>query len=225
MKSIVRIICWERSHVNELSMNKAQEKKLEADIPKLKKVCPDCKPNNCHIVIVNGTTIFNPAKAYKCEHGHLSLISPLSTTLHVSFGPHNESFFNIEAHIDDLPDLLDSKDISCHHVVDGKQCDSKLDAIDDFKLSYPSATAIRTKTRIGDLWDRHGIEPVRTGSYDGDNNFKESRTQKANKARLTRLRQERNIPVNRTPGQIVDKATQNDYGHRDKSSVNPERLE
>lgn len=223
-KSLVKIMCWKRSHVTELAMNKAQEQKLEADIPKMKKVCPDCKPENCAITIVSGTTVFNPSKAYRCEKGHLSLISPLGDQLNVCFGPGGDEFVNVHGSIADLPNLLDNGDIACNHVVDGNPCDCKLTAVDDFTLSYPSAPAIKTRMRIGDLWDRHGIEPVRTGSYDGNGGYNESRSQKANKDRLARMNRQRNTSKDRQPGKAINKATKKDYGRRDKSSVNPDRL-
>lgn len=225
MKSVVRIMCWQRSHVTELAMNKAQEQKLESDIPKMKKVCPDCKPENCAITIVNGTTVFNPSKAYRCEKGHLSLIAALDNQLNVCFGPGGGEFMNVQGSLADLPNLIDNEDIACNHVVDGKPCDCKLTAIDDFALSYPSAPSIKTRMRIGDLWDRHGIESVRTGNYDGQGGYNESRSQKANKDRLARMGRQRNTSKDRQPGKAINKATKKDYGRRDKSSVNPDRLE
>lgn len=223
-KSLVRIICWKRSHVTELAMNKAQEQKLESDIPKMKKVCPDCKPENCSITIVNGATVFNPSKAYRCERGHLSLIAPLGDQLNICFGPDREECVNISGSLSDLPNLIDTGDIACNHVVDGKPCDCKLTPIDNFQLSYPSAPAIKTRMRIGDLWDRHGIEPVRSGNYDGQGGYNESRSQKAHKERLARMARRRNISKDRQPGKVINKATKTDYGRRDKSSVNPDRL-
>lgn len=223
-KSIVRIMCWKRSHVTELVMSKAQEQKLESDIPKMKKVCPDCKPENCEITIVNGATVFNPSKAYRCEHGHLTLISPLSDQLNVRFGSNSDEFVNICGSLTDLSNLVDSMDIVCNHVVDGKLCDSKLAPVDGYTLTLPSLASVKTRVRVGDLWDRHGIEPVRGGSYDGKGGYNESSSQKANKNRLERMTRQRNLSNDRHPGKSINRATKNDYGHRDKSSVNPDRL-
>lgn len=225
MKSIVRVMCWKQSHVTDLAMNRAQENKLSSDIPKMKKVCPNCKPANEAITIVLGASVFNPAKAYKCEQGHLSLLSPLGSTINVCFGPGNDEYVNIEGSLADLENLIDEKDIACNHVVDGKLCDCKLTAVDDFQLDYPRVNAIKTKQRIGDIWDKHGIQPVRSGSYDGNGGYNESETQRSNAKRLDRIRKNRNTPVDRHPGKAIKKATKHDYGYRDKSSVNPDRLE
>lgn len=224
-KSIVRIMCWKHSHVNNLAMNKAQEQKLESDIPRMKKVCPDCKPDNNAITIVNGSTVFSPAKAYRCQHGHLTLISTLDHQLNVCFGPGNEQFVNVVGSLSDLPNLIDNCDIACHHVVDGVLCDSKITPIDDYVLTHPSSPAVKTKMRIGDLWDRHGVEPVRSGSYGGNGEYNESRSQQANKSRLERMQRQRNVSKDRQPGKAIKKATKKDYGYRDKSSVNPDKLE
>lgn len=222
-KSLVRIMCWERSHITELAMNKAQEKKLDADIPKLKKVCPDCKPENRSIVIVNGTTVFNPSKAYRCQRGHLSLIAPLGDGLHIRYGPTSDEFVNVMGTLDELSNLIDNEDVACNHVMDDGPCDNKLTPLDDFKLSYPSSPAVKTRMCIGDLWDRHGIEPVRTGQYNGTGDYQESRSQIANKKRLASMQRDRNLPKDRHPGKPINKATKRDYGRRDKSSVNPDR--
>lgn len=225
MKSVVRIMCWVRSHVTELVMTKSQEQKLANDIPQMKKVCPDCKPENCMITIINGTTVFSPSKAYRCIHGHLSLVSLFDNSINVCFGPGSDEFVNVHGSLSDLPNLIDSGDISCNHVVDGNICDCKLTAIDNFVLNYTATPSIKTKVRVGDLWDRHGIEPVRTGNYNAQGEYNESRSQKANRERLSRMQRQRNTAKDRQPGTTINKATKKDYGHRDKSSVNPDRLE
>jgi len=221
-KSIVRIMCWKHSHVNELALNATQEKKLEVDIPKLKKVCPDCKPENCAITITNGTTVYSPAKAYRCENGHLNLVSTLDDRLNICFGPGDYEFVNVKGTLIDLPNLIDDGTIACNHVVDGVSCNCKLTPIDDFMLSYPSVPAIKTKMRIGDMWDRHGVEPVRSGTYTSAGDYNESRSQKANKNRLERMNRERNVSKDRQPGKAINKATKKDYGHRNKSSLDIE---
>lgn len=223
-KSLVRIVCWKRSHVNELQMASNQEKKLSTDVVKLKKVCPTCKPENCEITIIEGSTLFNPPKMYRCEHGHLSLVSLLGSMINVCYGSGNDQYTNVEGTLQELPKLIDDGDIACNHLVDGKVCDCKLTAVDNFALEYPRVNAIKTKQRIGDLWDKHGIEPVRPGHYNKSGEFEQTRSEKANRNRLSKLQKERNISKDRSPGKRINKATKTDYGYRDKSSVNPDRI-
>lgn len=222
-KSLVRIVCWECCHVTDLMMTALQAKKLEADIPKMKKVCPTCKPANKPITVTEGSTVLQQPKVYRCEHGHASLLAPLGDMIHIKFG--QEDYVNVDVPLEELSNAIDAKDISCNHIVDGKQCDSKLTPIDDFKLERPSVNNIKTRLLVGDLWDRHGIEPVRPGHYNGQGDYKDSRSQQANKRRLEEMRRTRNTPTTRQPGQRIKNPTKTDYGHRDKSSLRPDRLE
>lgn len=227
-KHRVIVCCWLRGHETELAMNRKQEEALGVKISKLKAVCPTCRDagvGNTPIFIKEGVTLFNPSKVFKCEHGHTSHIGPVSATmLHVCYGPDGMSFVNVEGRIDDLPELLDTKQIVCHHVgASGQVCGCSLSAVDDFKLSYVVAANIKTRTRLGDLWDRAGVEPVRPASYDGNGGVKESRTEKANRERLRNMRN-RNVPVDRSPGRRIDKPTDRVYERRSKGEVNPDRL-
>lgn len=226
-KAVVTICCWRKGHMNELFLDRRQEEALVRKIPKLKAICPSCRQEgNFSIFIHQGQTVFLSPKIYQCRHGHVTSISALSSgMLHVRFGNNAEDFVNIEGTIEELEEILNTKDISCHHLKEnGRVCDCKLKPIDDYQLTYPSPTSIRTKTRVGDLWDRAGIEPVRTGSYDNDGNYRESKTEKAHKARLQKMRRKRNIQQGRHPGRRVDRATEKEYGRRSKQEIRPERL-
>ena len=218
-KLAVRVICWAQSHVTDLAMTALQAKKLDAAIHKLKRVCPHCKPANEAIVIASGPTILQPAKAYRCERGHLTTIAPLGEMLHVKFGPDPEQFVNVKTPLEELTNRVDSKDIACNHVADGKLCDCQLAPLDDFKLERPSIHNIKTRMLVGDLWDRHGIEPVRSGQYDKNGDYKESRSQKANVDRLNQMNRSRNTPATRQPGRAIKRPTKTDYGRRDKPTT------
>lgn len=223
----VTLYCWLQGHKTEMTMTLRQEETLVAKIKKLKAVCPECRNTqlgNQSIFIQDGRTIITPAKLYQCPHGHITAITAFTNgMLNVRFGMGNEDFVNVEGTIEELPEVIDSKDISCHHIHDGSTCDQALIPIDDLVLTYPNLTNIKTKTRVGDLWDRAGIEPVRTGTYDDKGNYQETKTQVANRERLKQIR-DRNISSDRMPGQRIDKSTDKRYRPRSKSVVNPERL-
>jgi hypothetical protein len=227
-KHKVLICCWNAGHVNELDMTSKQENDLSSKIRKLKAVCPTCRNDglgNQAIFIQSGETLFNPSKVYKCRHGHITTISPFTNgNLHVKFGHGDEDFFNVEGSIEELQELIDKKQISCHHSREnGQNCGCKIKAVDDYSLEYPVTAGIKTTTRLGDLWDKAGVEPVRPGSYDKDGNYKNSKTDEANRERLRRMRK-RNMPKDKHPGTPITKATKRDYGRRSKSDVKPERL-
>jgi hypothetical protein len=223
-KHRVQIICWKCSHVTELSLNKAQEEKLQKNTPLLKKVCPVCKPDNQEIIVTKGNTIIYPMKPYKCSDNHLTLIGNLDTMLHVKFGSKHDQFVNVEGNIHELDLLIDNGDIVCHNDSNGL-CGKHLEALDDVQLERATPPNIKTKTRVGDIWSKKGIEPVRPGTYK-NGEYQDSRTQNLNKERLKNLKQERLIDKKRLAGRnVIDKATQTDYGYRDKSSINPDKLD
>jgi len=219
----VVVCCWDYGHETELAMTRKQEDKLVRQIPTLKAVCPVCRKEghgNRAVFIKEGETLFGDSKAFKCRHGHITTVSAFANgMLHTRFGPGDEDFVNIEGRIEELEELIDKKEISCHHVRDnGRPCDCKLKAVDSSTISYPCAAGIKTKTRLGDLWDKAGAEPVRSGTYDGQGGYSESRTQEANKERLKRMRK-RNVPKDKLPGKRIDRPTKTTYDGRSKGSI------
>jgi hypothetical protein len=219
----IEIACWKHGHVSELFQTIRQEQKLARQIPKLKAVCPKCKELegvNEAITILNGKTLFTPVKPYVCRHGHLSLVSPLGKMSHVQYGL--DAFVNVEGDIEELAELIDSKDISCYHDNDkGRRCGCKLKAINDTQLHRPIAPGIKTRTRMGDLMDRAGLEPVRPNKVNTETGeIEESKTEKANIERLKRIRKNRrNMQKDRHPGTRIDKPTDTDYGRKSKDQV------
>ncbi len=227
-KYAVVVCCWLHGHKTDLAMTKLQEERLGRQIGKLQAVCPVCRANeegNQSIFILDGKTLFNPGKTYQCRHGHVSRIGAFTSGMcNVSFGHNREDFVNMEGTIEELKELIDKKTISCHHVREnGRPCGCKLKETDDFVLQYPDSVSIKTTTRVGDLWDKHGLEPVRSGGYDGSGHYRGTKSEKANLARLKRVR-ERNTPADRHPGKRIDKSTTKIQRRRSKSDVNPDKL-
>lgn len=222
-KHIVTICCWRCTHQIELQMTKRQEEKLSRDLMVMKAVCPTCRNDdagNHPIFIKDGTTLVNPSKVYSCSNGHATTIGLLGDSmLHVCFGANTEDFVNVEASIEELSELVDSNEISCHHIQeDGTPCDCSLRPIDDYVPSLTKTAGFKTRTRIGDVWDKQGIEPVRNGSYDSQGHYNQTKTETANRERLRRMR-DRNIPIDKHPGKRIDKPTSNIYNRRDKGSI------
>lgn len=212
-KHLVTICCWDKGHQTDLGMNKAQEETLFRKIQNMKAVCPTCRDSgNGNRAIFTKHSSF---KIYQCSNGHVTTITPFNKNmLHVKFGNESEEFTNVYAELEELDVLIDNLDISCHH------CNGKLNAIDDSQLSHPNVPGIKTKTRVGDIWDKRGIEPVRNGSYDSDGNYSATNTEKANRARLKQIRQQRNIQESRLEGRsIVDRPTDRTYERRSKNDI------
>ena len=219
----VTVCCWNCSHQEVMGMTLRQEQSLEKKVDTLKAVCPKCRDDgkgNMPIFIKYGDTVMSPNKVYKCRHGHSTAIGAFANGyLNVTFGPNHENFFNIEGTPEDLEELIDTKEISCHHVRENnKMCDCKLKEVDDYSISIPIAGNIKTKTRIGDIWDKQGVEPVRNGSYDKNGNYNATKSEAANRERLKTMRK-RNMSEDKHPGKRITKSTKANYGRKSKNEI------
>lgn len=197
MKNKVTIICKECCHVMDVSISHKQEIVIEKSIKRNAKVCPLCGGS---IVIIYGETVFNPSKPYKCKKGHLALVALLG-----------EKFVNISYH-DDTFCNMEEFDNKCN-------CGEELVEIDDFVPICGSAPAVKTKTRVGEIWDKKGIEPVRSGTYTKNGDYIHSRSQELNQERMRKMRKQRNIQEEMLPGRAIKNPTKRDYGYRSKESL------
>ena len=197
MKQLVRVCCWTHGHVNDLFLNKKQEEKMSAKIPLLKAVCPTCRNDlgeNNEIFIKSGQTIFdNGRKIFQCSDGHINIVSAFYGDM-INIRVSHDKFENISLKIEDV------KDLHCRH--DG--CQHKISPIDDSILALPSVLKFRTKTRVGDVWDKHQLRPVRSPSITNSGDLDDDGTTKANKARLKSIRKKRHIPIDKLPGKLID---------------------
>lgn len=227
MKYPVRIICWEHSHANEILFTKKQAEQLPQKIEMGQAVCPDCRNEghgnkSLHIIDSPTRICGGTIKPYCCSHGHLTAISAFANdSFHVQYGPGPEDFENVPGKLEELQNFIDSGRISCQHTIDGSPCGGQLKPIDETDLTTPQGFNFRTKTRIGDLWDKAGLEPVRSASYDQDGNVSESRTDVANKERLKRMQaRNRNIAKERLPAhKVINHITDKRYRRRDRNSI------
>jgi len=222
-KHKVVVCCWKHYHKTDMEMTLRQEQALPKKIDNLKAVCPVCRDEhgeNNHIFILEGETVSRLSKIYRCRHGHVNSIGAFTNgMLHVTFGNDRSQSENTEGTIEELEEMIDKKVISCHHVSEkGRACGCKLKAVDKFSLNYPSALAIKTKTRVGDIWDKAGATTVRSGSYDKDGHYNSGTGEKANLARISAM-QKRNAKKNKkkSPGTKITKATNKKYAKRSKS--------
>lgn len=212
-KHEVVVCCWLNGHITKENMTKPQEDKLCKNIILGKVVCPACRGN---LFIIQGYTVFNTSrKLLSCIDKHITIVSAFSNNmLCFKFGSSDESFINTNGSPVELNILLDTGEILCYHDVEGKMCNKHLSPIDDILLELPRSPGFRTKTRVGDLWDKAGIEPVRTGNYDSDGNYHDSKSNAASKERLRSIRKTRNVPLEKSPGTPMTKPTDTIYNHR-----------
>lgn len=206
----VTVCCWNCCSTFDFGMSKKQEESLFQKIKKGKAVCPSCRDSgkgNMPVFIKEGKSLFDAPKVYKCNRNHAVCVSVLSSGyIQLTYGPNSDNFVNIEGTLSELSEMIQSLEITCPH--DGE----KLEPIDDCTISYPSVHNIKTKTRVGDLWDKNGISPVRPGHYTEDG-YEHTRSELANRERLKKIR-ERNIAAGQTPGKRIDKPTDRVYNRR-----------
>lgn len=216
-KVIVTVRCWDHGHETKDLLTSKQAEKLRANVVSGAVVCPVCKGS---LAVIDCPGLFDDHKMIQCSSGHLTLASAFANgMLHLQFGNGNESFVNVEGVPEEFDKLIDSKEIVCYHTVGEGSCDAPLKAMDDKPLQAPRAAGVKTKTRVGDIWDKHRVEPVRSGNYDGDGNYNESKTDAANRRRLQRMRRQRNIAEERHPGKRLNKPTDQVHERRSKGDL------
>jgi hypothetical protein len=224
---LVKIICWNHSHMNEIQLTRKQAIALPNKVECGKAVCPDCRNdglgNQPFEIIESPALLYNNSiKPYKCRHGHMTTISAFAHDMfHVRFGANRQAFENVSGKLEELEEMIDNKEIVCNHTLEsGKQCSCKLVALDNVSLDKPYTMQFKTKTRVGDIWDKAGLEPGRPAVYDRDGNVAESKTDKANRARLNAMRsRNRNVSEDRLPGKVIHQSSDTRYRRRDKNSI------
>lgn len=211
--------CWDHGHLVEVDVPKAKVSKFIEQCNDLKKVCPQCKPDNKRLrVVSNNDDSFCESKPYQCSHGHLTLVATFGRSaqmLEITWGADPAQRQNIQAGLEDLPDLVDKGEIVCNHVAqDGAACGQKLVACDGTALSYPQFSGFKTKVRVEDVWRKYKVAEPKMGSYDEASSdprnpvlpkYNKTEFEERNKERLKRMKRDRNIPIDRLPGKPLDK--------------------
>lgn len=167
-----------------------------------KRVCPSCKPDNVMLLPFQPKECsFSNEKKYACKHGHVTSFNPFTSGMvNMSWG---EEFENIPGVPQDVQEWVDRGTLKCRYAtVDAagrsRKCRCKLKAIDDTVIGCGSSIGVKTKVRVGDLWEKNNCaEPIeshhetfRTEGQD-DARYVETEFSKRNKRRLTAIRKTR----------------------------------
>ena len=226
----IELYCWDKSHQTLVEIPKGQKDKFLRMVRNGKRVCPSCKPENKLMTCTDDFSGLISSKAYKCKHGHLSTISMFASGgIHVRYGEDSNEFENFQGGLDAVDKHLDSKEISCNHVVEGRSsirvCGCKLKECDDKVLELPSGASfgIKTKNRLGDWWDKQGIihqreegSVVDGGGFSAD--YKPSNYESAHAERLKNMPRKR--VTKKTDVERLKRSTNNSYeqsGDRSKA--------
>lgn len=170
-------------------------------------VCPYCKPANVLL------QLFNPSrfdgKLFICPKKHIISIYPFSNGT-CNFSWSNKDFCNINASIEEMLELLSQNRVCCPFNINShvESCNLLLKQLDDMPLQTPALIGIKTKKRVGDVWDQYKCPEPKSGSYDKDFIFKETEFSRRNKSRIKKLRRSR---LNKPVGEIIDRPTNRNY--------------
>jgi hypothetical protein len=205
--AVYKFWCNKEGHIFETKIPKNRYESFIRKCESLKKVCPKCKPENVRIFPLEDS---DGCKIYRCPKNHVNTMCLFKDGMvHVSC---NNVFTNfLETKGDNaeqlVVELVDDGTICCQY--EG-ECGLPLVAIDDTQFVRPNVSFIKTRVRVGDIWDKAGVADPVAGSYDGDFYYKESEFEKRNKERLSRMRRERNISKDRLPGKPLNEPTNPD---------------
>ena len=150
---------------------------------------------------------WSPIKHFFCDQGHVTSIYPFSEKLYnISWS--DKEYVNADNGIDHvLKDIADGH-ITCPVTIENNTCDHKLKPLDDSELKPAKLLIAKTKTRVGDIWDKNNCPEPKLGSYDKDFNYRESEFSKRNKLRLRKIRKER---LTKAVGDPITKPTDRNY--------------
>jgi hypothetical protein len=133
----------------------------------------------------------------------------------VSWGDNNE---NVPGTPEDVPEWINQGIVKCRHDAVSatgrkRKCSCKLKPIDDASLAYASTFGIKTKTRVGDVWDKAGCVEPRESHHEtfrkhgeDDARYVETEFSKRNKRRLADIRKKRQTEKQ---GEVLKKPTKN----------------
>jgi len=191
MKKQIIARCWEKSHLNIAEVSEKLHSKYIQKIEKGILVCQHCGSRLC--ALYSPEILFN-SKPYACEEGHLNTLFAFKDgRINITWGNDFEKSNSISGTDDDVENFIKNSNITCHHESNNVKCSKQLSPLDDLVLKAPTMQQAKTKTRVGDLWDKNGIESVKPSHYTNDGQFIQSKTDLANKIRLDKMQRERAI--------------------------------
>lgn len=201
-----------------------------------KRVCPYCKPTNSPLVPCDPPTgKFSNDKLYHCSKGHVTKAYAFTNGYcGVEWGSDIEEHANMKTSPPEMMAKITNGEIKCRAVVLGKNdlprlCNCKLKPTDDAILALPDSYGIKTKTRVGDVWDSAKCPRPQDSHYrfvtkkgQKDAEFVVTEFDKRNKKRVDNMRRERNSPMKKGRRKLK-KPTDKNY--RDRSPRRPRKNE
>jgi len=196
-------------HLIALDMNDSELPKLLKLMARKKRVCPSCNAqeppvhNRLHQVEApthNGW--FDRCVRFACRHGHITEFTAFTNgMINVSWidADGDDIYYNIEGGPEEIRSKIASGSIKCGQMKisekNGKisECKCKMKQVDEEnELEVPTHTVgIKTKVRVGDVWDKAGVPEPRVGGYEGDKggmDYKETEFDRRQGRRMSDMR-------------------------------------
>lgn len=185
------------NHLIAMDLDEQEYKKLVRKFARGHAVCPHCKPTNspmaeCDPPETESRFGGGGHTLVACRHGHTTKVSAFANgMLNVKWGDDDGQFENIQGTPEEIQQIVDTKVISCNHTIERKRgwgrCGCKVKIMAG-QAETPQATFIKTKTRVGDIWDSNGITRPSEGRVDADGNYVPSEHERRHTERLKEIR-------------------------------------
>lgn len=212
----------DNGHLVEVEVEAGKQKAMIRKADRMLIVCPYCKPTNVRLTHIPEDKF--SGKEYVCSKNHLTVVYPFTSgRCNVSWGDQQE---NLEAEPEIMQAMLDNGVYKCHHRVPDmtrigklRKCNCKLRGVDNVPLSAPSTVGIKTKVRVGDVWDSAGcpepkdsaVEIERRHGEDYDAHLNETEFGRRNKLRVKKMRKKKAERNAAAAGEILDRPTKRSY--------------
>lgn len=216
--------------------------KLQLDLPKKKipalmrslesgrRVCPNCKPKDVQLHRVDppeDELVGSSHKKYSCSKGHvIEAYAFTNGMVGYEWGRGMEDHENIPGTPENLMKMFDDGEIKCCHLVEGKnnkmrKCKCKLKPVDNTILTIPGTFNFKTKTRVGDIWDKEKFPEPKASHWESFKNEKDGRPDakfveteftRRSKRRIAKLKEQNKEKAKRPDNtKVLKKATKNKY--------------
>jgi hypothetical protein len=171
---MLRNLQCERGHL--VRVEAANKEKLARKASKKLIVCPFCKPENIPLKVLDSLS----SKLYICPEQHLTSIYPFDNGYcNVICGALDE---NIEMLPQEMENAIKSGKFTCR-----LNCNKPISPISDEPLTVPTIHAIKTRTYVGDIWDKNKC-PTPRDTVEHDGGLEPTEFAKLNRKRLKKMR-------------------------------------
>lgn len=228
-----RFFKCKNDHVIQIDIPEKKFDKFLEQCKALKKVCPQCKPENIEIELLREPEKHQGDKWYSCRHGHRTKAYAFANGMcGIEWGDDWEDHENFKATPEEAMEKIANGEIKCRVVIVSEKtgkprvCNCNLKEEDATEVvRVPSTLNFKTKVRVGDVWKKYNVPepkmPEIGDEYIQTGKISETEFSKRQSARLKKLRKERQTEK---AGEVIDKPTKKRYHKRNPGRPKSEDL-